>query len=504
MTTGLQEQPWYWGNISKEEVANILQSEPDGSFLVRNASTPGDYTLTLRYQAQTKLVKIHVTNGRCGFAPDALTHSSVPGLIDFHRVRSLKVYNESLDTSLRYPVCRRRDSTAECLTPPSTSNSNLLKPRPHTHKDPAPEPQPESTHQPIPPVTASSEDPQWQLKLGLEKLRIAQTALARARRLYDLSNEELNRAEDLHKKQTQAILDSERKIEVMRDVCDVQDNTILKEDDSSQSPSLAETMKNNQNVLKLYIHDLETERNYIQEQMDQLDTAMTTLRVSGERAKERVGRAIKVANECFTNLKNMGISLVQLDETTERAKLMFLQAESIKVSQILGDLPLSWSPNRYLVSECTKDGAASLVQQARARIVNASMQAGVYQHPPQGIFLIRPSGSQPNKLVLSVLNGDKVSHCLIEQTEQGWGFENGGLYFVTIGDFVRYYSHTSLVEHNPEISTCLTAPALTSTSTIQRSMQSKPKTATNSPTSTFSKRTTQSIDETQSNETANY
>ncbi|ETN72585.1 SH2 domain protein [Necator americanus] len=77
-----------------------------------------------------------------------------------------------------------------------------------------------------------------------------------------------------------------------------------------------------------------------------------------------------------------------------------------------------------------------------------------------GIFLIRPSASQVNKLVLSVLHGERVSHCLIGQTPQGWGFENGGVYFVTIGDFVRYYSHASLEEHNSEIKTVLALPAL--------------------------------------------
>uniref|UniRef100_A0A1I7XD32 SH2 domain-containing protein n=1 Tax=Heterorhabditis bacteriophora TaxID=37862 RepID=A0A1I7XD32_HETBA len=77
-----------------------------------------------------------------------------------------------------------------------------------------------------------------------------------------------------------------------------------------------------------------------------------------------------------------------------------------------------------------------------------------------GVFLIRPSASQANKLVLSVLNGERVSHCLIEQNEQGWGFENGGLYFVTIGDFVRYYAHASLEEHNKDIKTALSMPAV--------------------------------------------
>lgn len=432
VTHHLMEQGWYWGDADRATVSQALSDQPDGSFVVRNASTPGDFTLCVKYNSQVKLLRIAVKEGKCGFNTDSLTHDSVVRLIEFHRSISLNIFNDKLDVRLLYPVSVRRNS----------QNGKPLLKRGHLQQRL---------------ILTARNDAEWRERLEMEHLRTVHLAFERGAKLYDTAHQEQEKAETLHHALNQSIRDNELKLDKLQRLVETQ--TVVVEE-SAKSRSHSETLKDvfvdNKKFVEESMRRIKAELKYSVDKRNALSLISNEISLKRVNMKHRLSKLMELRSAVYDQIEPALATKMAavLDSGAE-----LIGGETTKVTQLLIDIELKWTPAQFLMCCSNKENAANALIHARYRIAQLDKAVGVERPPMDGIFLIRPSSSYADKLVLSVLHGERVSHCLIEQNEEGWGFEQSNVYLTTIADFVRYYSKVSLETHADAIKTTLRMPA---------------------------------------------
>jgi len=91
-------------DCSRQEAEKLLQGKADGTFLIRQSSKQGQYALSIVAGREVGHCIIYHTKRGFGFAEPFNIYPSLKNLVLHYSQTSLYEHNDSLQTTLAYPV----------------------------------------------------------------------------------------------------------------------------------------------------------------------------------------------------------------------------------------------------------------------------------------------------------------------------------------------------------------------------------------------------------------